>query len=77
MKKCIAISGGNYQEDSIEDRFHMAEKIPLGKYGSGPIYVVVEFCQCSINKSAGRKESIEEVGSFFLKSGGGKKNQSE
>ena len=29
----------NYQED----RFHMAEKIPLGKYGSGPIYVVVEF----------------------------------
>lgn len=33
--------------------------------------------QLKSNNSAGRKESIEEVGSFFLKSGGGKKNQSE
>lgn len=32
--------------------------------------------QLKLNNSAGRKESIEEVGSF-LKSGGGKKNQSE
>ena len=28
----------NYQED----RFHMAEKIPLGKHGSGPVYIVVD-----------------------------------
>jgi hypothetical protein len=28
----------NYQEDG----FHVVEKMPIGKYGSGPIYVVVD-----------------------------------